>query len=216
VKKQPRFAKRLRKQAARSGRFPSFRQTGKRASTGKVGVCLFSANLSFFDVAVGKIWKDIVEMKIISDVMKVISSVIKNSRYVKKILLYVAKNVSLVKKTISCVIYLIRNDFHLKCSDECLSPCCAWCGECPYRQCFRLEDECSPVVAVQKLSACMVDMIAKCCDCAYRYLCGGACRTWGNQTVLDRNAAPVQCDQLQQRAQLLIDAAREYLGVIQE
>jgi uncharacterized protein len=58
-----------------------------------------------------------------------------------------------------------------------------------------------------------VDTIAKCRDCAYRYLCGGACRAWGNRNALDLNAAPVQCDHLKQRAQSLINAAREYLEI---
>jgi len=61
------------------------------------------------------------------------------------------------------------------------------------------------------LMACSVDTIEKCRECEHRSLCGGACRAWGNQTVLDVNAAPPQCDHLKQRAQKLTQAAREYL-----
>jgi uncharacterized protein len=95
-------------------------------------------------------------------------------------------------------------------------PCYAWCGE--HTRVGNVFDRGLNVILsspqFKRLSACTVDTIAKCRDCDYRYLCGGACRAWGNQTTLDLNAAPVQCDHLKQRAQSLIDAAREYLKVI--
>jgi len=47
--------------------------------------------------------------------------------------------------------------------------------------------------------------------CAYRYLCGGACRAWDNRESTDLNAPPVRCDHLQQTARNLIDAACNYL-----
>ncbi|MDR0613716.1 MAG: SPASM domain-containing protein, partial [Dysgonamonadaceae bacterium] len=94
-------------------------------------------------------------------------------------------------------------------------PCYAWCGE---HTCVgNIFDNGLNAVLLSpqftRLSACTVDTVSKCRDCAYRYLCGGACRAWGNQQTLDLNAAPVRCEHLQQRAQSLIDAAKEYLEV---
>ena len=63
----------------------------------------------------------------------------------------------------------------------------------------------------KQLLDCSVDTIAGCRDCEFRYLCGGACRAWGNQQVLDINAAPPHCGHLKQRAQQLIDAAQAYV-----
>jgi len=62
-----------------------------------------------------------------------------------------------------------------------------------------------------RLVDCTVDTIDKCRDCEYRYLCGGACRAWGNQSELNLNAAPMQCDHLKQRARKLINTAKEYI-----
>ena len=65
------------------------------------------------------------------------------------------------------------------------------------------------------LKCSTVDTIEKCRECEYRYLCGGACRAWGNQDTLDLNTAPVECEHLKQRAQKLITAAKKYLDVSQ-
>jgi uncharacterized protein len=93
-------------------------------------------------------------------------------------------------------------------------PCYAWCGE--HTRIGNVFDRGLDAVLLspqfKKLSACTVDTIAECRDCGYRYLCGGACRAWGNQQALDPNAAPPQCEHLKERAQALIDAAREYLS----
>ncbi|MDR1673662.1 MAG: SPASM domain-containing protein, partial [Bacteroidales bacterium] len=92
-------------------------------------------------------------------------------------------------------------------------PCYAWCGE--HTRIGNVFDAGLNALLrspqFTRLAACTVDTIAKCRDCASRYLCGGACRAWGNRNALDPNAAPVQCDHLQQRAQSLIDAAKEYI-----
>ncbi|MDR1241715.1 MAG: SPASM domain-containing protein [Deltaproteobacteria bacterium] len=92
-------------------------------------------------------------------------------------------------------------------------PCYAWCEE---HTCigdvFAAGLEAvlaSPGYA--RLMDCSVDTIEKCRDCEYRYLCGGACRAWGNQSVMDVNAAPPHCRHLKTRAEKLIDAAREYV-----
>jgi uncharacterized protein len=102
------------------------------------------------------------------------------------------------------------------CPDGGVYPCYAWRGE--HTRIGNVFDSGLNVILSSpqftKLSSCTVDTIAKCRDCAYRYLCGSACRAWGNQTALDLNAAPVQCDHLKQRAQSLIDAAREYLETV--
>jgi len=115
-------------------------------------------------------------------------------------------------------------------------PCYAWCGEhtcignvttSSLRACKVIrhgkptytgeasaEDLPSVLASSQfkRLVACTVDTIERCKDCAYRYLCGGACRAWGNRNTKDLNAPPVRCDHLQERAQRLIDVARNYLS----
>jgi uncharacterized protein len=66
--------------------------------------------------------------------------------------------------------------------------------------------------AFTRLSRCSVDTIHKCKECEYRYLCGGACRAWGDEkTQQDISAAPLRCDHLKSRANNLIDAAKRYL-----
>ena len=92
-------------------------------------------------------------------------------------------------------------------------PCYAWCGE---HTCIGnvFVDGLEAVLSLPKfirLVDCSVDTIEKCRDCEYRYLCGGACRAWGNQTVENINAAPVECEHLQERAKMLVHTAREYL-----
>ena len=92
-------------------------------------------------------------------------------------------------------------------------PCYAWCGEHTYIG-DTFADGLEAVLASSRyarLMNCSVDTIEKCRDCEYRYLCGGACRTWGNQTVLDINAPPPNCQHLKTRAQKLVHTAREYL-----
>jgi uncharacterized protein len=92
-------------------------------------------------------------------------------------------------------------------------PCYAWCNEHTYIGNVFEKGLTGTLLSPQftRLVACTVNTIDKCRDCDYRHLCGGACRAWGNQKTLDLNAAPVQCNHLKQRAQSLIDAAREYL-----
>jgi hypothetical protein len=62
-----------------------------------------------------------------------------------------------------------------------------------------------------RLRGCTVDTIEKCRDCELRYLCGGACRAWGNRDETDPNTAPPECSHLQKRAYELIEAAQNYL-----
>jgi uncharacterized protein len=92
-------------------------------------------------------------------------------------------------------------------------PYYAWCGEHTYiGQVF--ENGLEAVLAspqFTRLTACTVDTISRCKDCAYRYLCGGACRAWGNQQELDLNAPPVRCEHLKDRAEALVQVARDYL-----
>lgn len=62
-----------------------------------------------------------------------------------------------------------------------------------------------------RLRACTVDTIEKCRECEYRYICGGACRAWGNQGETDPNAPPPECTHLKKRAESILEAARRYL-----
>lgn len=62
-----------------------------------------------------------------------------------------------------------------------------------------------------RLTGCTVDTMDRCRDCELRYLCGGACRAWGNREEVDPNTAPPQCDHLQKRIRELLRAAEEYL-----
>ncbi|MDL2316896.1 SPASM domain-containing protein [Desulfovibrio sp. OttesenSCG-928-A18] len=92
-------------------------------------------------------------------------------------------------------------------------PCYAWCGEHTYIGDI-FADGLEAVLASPgylRLMNCSVDTIEQCRDCEFRYLCGGACRAWGNQTVLDVNAAPPHCEHLKARAERLIVVAMEYL-----
>ncbi|MDH6356404.1 radical SAM protein [Parabacteroides sp. PF5-9] len=92
-------------------------------------------------------------------------------------------------------------------------PCYAWCGEHSYIGNVFEKGLNTVLTSPQftRLTACTVETIIKCKDCDYRYLCGGACRAWGNQQENDLNAAPVQCTHLQEKAEKLIQAAKTYL-----
>jgi uncharacterized protein len=94
-------------------------------------------------------------------------------------------------------------------------PCYAWCGRgtCLGNVFAHGLEAVLSSSQFARLIACTVDTIAQCRDCEYRYLCGGACRAWGNQDARDLNAAPPQCDHLRARAQALIEAAREYVVI---
>ena len=92
-------------------------------------------------------------------------------------------------------------------------PCYAWCGEhtCTGNVFANGLESVLSSPGYTRLMNCSVDTIEKCRECEYRYLCGGACRAWGNQNELNLNAAPPQCDHLKERAQKLTDTAREFL-----
>ena len=62
-----------------------------------------------------------------------------------------------------------------------------------------------------RLRRCTVETINKCRECDLRYLCGGACRAWGNREETDPDTAPPECGHLQRRAEELIAAAEKYL-----
>jgi uncharacterized protein len=98
-------------------------------------------------------------------------------------------------------------------SDGSSYPCYAWCGE---HTCLGnvFDNGLNAVLAspsFTRLIECTVDTIEKCRDCDYRYLCGSACRAWGNQQAQNLNAAPVQCDHLKERAEKWLDEARRFL-----
>jgi uncharacterized protein len=62
------------------------------------------------------------------------------------------------------------------------------------------------------LQSCTVNTLKKCSACEYRYLCGGACRAWGNEeNQYDLFAAPPNCDHLKKKAKELIEAAHDYI-----
>ena len=99
------------------------------------------------------------------------------------------------------------------CPDGAAYPCYAWKTEASYLGNVAAEGL-APVLAggrFTRLRACTVNTIEKCRDCEYRYLCGGACRAWGNQQETDPNTAPPACDHLQRNARALIDAAKAFL-----
>jgi uncharacterized protein len=91
-------------------------------------------------------------------------------------------------------------------------PCYAWCGEHTFIGNVFAYGLGAVLASPQfaRLVECSVDTIARCKDCEYRYLCGGACRAWGNQDTLNLNAAPVKCGHLKERARRIVDTAREY------
>ncbi len=64
----------------------------------------------------------------------------------------------------------------------------------------------------QSLSRHTVDTRQTCKECAYRYLCGGACRAWDRRTFQspeELNSSPMNCTSLKNRAEtLLITALR--------
>ena len=59
-----------------------------------------------------------------------------------------------------------------------------------------------------------VDTNSKCRMCDVRYLCGGACRAWGRPSTEDNlQAPPPNCEGLRQRAEAVLIAALQYLGI---
>ena len=92
-------------------------------------------------------------------------------------------------------------------------PCYAWCDDHTFIG-NAFENGLHEVLSspqFQRLADCTVDTVSKCRDCMYRYLCGGACRAWGNRHEADLNAPPVNCRHLEKRAQNLIHVAMEYI-----
>ena len=92
-------------------------------------------------------------------------------------------------------------------------PCYAWCAShALLGNAFDIGlDHVLSSRQYKRLQEYTVDTIDRCRDCAYRYLCGGACRAWGNQNAPDLNAGPQDCSNLQQNAQTLLQAAEAYL-----
>jgi uncharacterized protein len=71
-------------------------------------------------------------------------------------------------------------------------------------------------LAYRELRAHTVDSNRRCRDCALRYLCGGACRSWNRQPMDrpgDLDEAPVDCSRLHERARSLLLSALELLDV---
>ena len=95
-------------------------------------------------------------------------------------------------------------------------PCYAWCGEHTFIGNVFADglDGLGRVLETPgylRLADCTVDTIGKCKGCEFRYLCGGACRAWGNQSALDLNAMPVECGHLREKALSLVEAARRFI-----
>jgi uncharacterized protein len=92
-------------------------------------------------------------------------------------------------------------------------PCYAWCGPHTYIGNV-LINGLKTVLEYHKfvkLRNYNVDTIDMCHDCPYRYLCGGLCRAWGSQNVLDLNTRPAHCHHLQDMYSKLTQTAMEYL-----
>ena len=99
------------------------------------------------------------------------------------------------------------------CPDGKSYPCYAWQTDHSYLGNV-LESGLAGVMREERftrLMRCTVDTIEKCRECELRYLCGGACRAWGNREETDPNTAPPECAHLQKRAYELIGAAEKYL-----
>lgn len=99
------------------------------------------------------------------------------------------------------------------CPDGKSYPCYAWQTEASYLGNV-LEEGLEDVLSAPRftrLRNCTVDTIEKCRECELRYLCGGACRAWGNREETDPNTAPPECSHLSRRARELINAAEEFL-----
>ncbi len=95
------------------------------------------------------------------------------------------------------------------CPDGRAYPCYAWQTENSYLG-NALSDGLSAIMEGKRfirLRSSTVDTIEKCKECDYRYLCGGACRAWGNQNETDPDTAPPDCDHLKKSAKELIEAA---------
>jgi len=65
----------------------------------------------------------------------------------------------------------------------------------------------------RSLSRHSVDTNEQCRLCAYRYLCGGACKAWGHHQFGSLDAPPAGCRGLHARARSLFAAALECLGI---
>ena len=92
-------------------------------------------------------------------------------------------------------------------------PCYAWCKGHTYLGNV-INQGLEAILNSNKFTAlrhATVDTIDKCRSCEYRYLCGGACRAWGNQEAFDLNDPPANCSHLKTRAEALIKAAMAYL-----
>lgn len=101
------------------------------------------------------------------------------------------------------------------CPDGKAYPCYAWQTEASYLGNV-VEDGLENVLDMSRftgLRECTVDTIEKCRECKLRYLCGGACRAWGNSDEIDPNTAPPECSHLSRRAYELIGAAKKFLSV---
>ena len=92
-------------------------------------------------------------------------------------------------------------------------PCYALCGET-----YRLGNACAQSLkevleseTFQQLGTMTVDATPHCRGCAWRYLCGGYCRAW--RVGADLHAPPADCSPLRERAQAVLAAALETLGV---
>ncbi|MCR5089268.1 MAG: radical SAM protein [Oscillospiraceae bacterium] len=99
------------------------------------------------------------------------------------------------------------------CPDGKAYPCYAWQTELSYLGNV-LEGSLADLLAgprFTRLRSCTVETIEKCRDCELRYLCGGACRAWGNREATDPNTAPPECGHLQKRSRELIAVAEKYL-----
>lgn len=100
-------------------------------------------------------------------------------------------------------------------------PCYAWHGE-KWRLGFvNAEKGLAGVIlasAFQKLRTHTVNSNHACRDCSLRYLCGGACRAWNQNSVVDRtdmDAPPQDCSRLKARARSLLVSAMDRLGITQ-
>lgn len=66
----------------------------------------------------------------------------------------------------------------------------------------------------KELQSHTVDTNIECKTCSYKYLCGGACRSWSKgEAQYDLDAPPTECVGPRQRAERLYHTALEYLDL---
>jgi uncharacterized protein len=104
----------------------------------------------------------------------------------------------------------LGQNLHLEVNGDCY-PCFALLGE-EHKLGNIFEQGLGPIMDRNaRYSQCTVDTNRQCCDCVWRYLCGGSCRM-GNSGE-GPNEPPLDCAALERRSALVLSHALDVLGV---